>query len=70
MRSCVLLFMVANMRGGSMEGFCVVDPWHQRLIKQKLGYSTVTSGELWNNHPEKAFAPARVLGGQVSKSCF
>ncbi len=47
--------MVANMRGGSMEGFCVVDPWHQRLIKQKVGYSTVTSGELWNNHPEKAF---------------
>ncbi|PAX60351.1 CmpA/NrtA family ABC transporter substrate-binding protein [Brunnivagina elsteri] len=48
--------MVANMRGGSMEGFCVVDPWHQRLIKKKIGYSAVTSGELWNNHPEKAFA--------------
>ncbi|MEH2200085.1 CmpA/NrtA family ABC transporter substrate-binding protein [Nostoc sp.] len=48
--------MVANMRGGTMDGFCVVDPWHQRLIKQKLGYSAVTSGELWNNHPEKALA--------------
>lgn len=47
--------MVASMRSGSMEAFCVVDPWHYRLIKQKLGYSTVTSGELWNNHPEKAF---------------
>ncbi|MBF2066075.1 MAG: ABC transporter substrate-binding protein [Calothrix sp. C42_A2020_038] len=47
--------MVANMRGGSMEGFCVVDPWHERLIKQKLGYSALTTGELWNNHPEKAF---------------
>jgi nitrate/nitrite transport system substrate-binding protein len=47
--------MVANMRGGSMEGFSVVDPWHERLIKQKLGYSAVTTGELWNNHPEKAF---------------
>lgn len=46
--------MVASMRSESMEAFCVVDPWHQRLIKQKLGYSTVTSGELWNNHPEKA----------------
>ncbi|BAZ32524.1 twin-arginine translocation pathway signal [Cylindrospermum sp. NIES-4074] len=48
--------MVASMRSGSMEAFCVVDPWHQRLIKQKLGYSTVTTGELWNNHPEKALA--------------
>ncbi len=47
--------MVANMRGGSMEGFCVVDPWHQRLIQQKIGYSAVTTGELWNDHPEKAF---------------
>ncbi|BAZ04094.1 CmpA/NrtA family ABC transporter substrate-binding protein [Calothrix sp. NIES-3974] len=46
--------MVANMRGGTMEGFCVVDPWHQRLINQKIGYSAVTSGELWSNHPEKA----------------
>ncbi|RAM49852.1 MAG: bicarbonate-binding protein [Hapalosiphonaceae cyanobacterium JJU2] len=48
--------MVANMRGGTMEGFCVVDPWHHRLIKKRLGYSAVTSGELWNNHPEKALA--------------
>jgi nitrate/nitrite transport system substrate-binding protein len=47
--------MVASMRSGSMETFCVVDPWHHRLIKQKLGYSAVTTGELWNNHPEKAF---------------
>ncbi|MBD2356778.1 ABC transporter substrate-binding protein [Tolypothrix sp. FACHB-123] len=47
--------MVASMRSGSMEAFCVVDPWHHRLIKQGLGYSAVTTGELWANHPEKAF---------------
>jgi nitrate/nitrite transport system substrate-binding protein len=47
--------MVASMRSGSMEAFSVVDPWHHRLIKQGLGYSAVTTGELWNNHPEKAF---------------
>lgn len=48
--------MVANMRAGSMEAFSCVDPWHQRLIKQGFGYSTVTTGELWNNHPDKALA--------------
>jgi nitrate/nitrite transport system substrate-binding protein len=48
--------MVANMQGGTMDGFCVVDPWHHRLIKKRFGYSVVTSGELWNNHPEKALA--------------
>ncbi|RCJ30604.1 bicarbonate-binding protein [Nostoc minutum NIES-26] len=46
--------MVANMRAGSMDAFSCVDPWHQRLIKKGFGYSTVTTGELWNNHPEKA----------------
>ncbi|MBD2342811.1 CmpA/NrtA family ABC transporter substrate-binding protein [Anabaena subtropica] len=46
--------MVANMRAGSMDAFSCVDPWHHRLIKQGFGYSSVTTGELWNNHPEKA----------------
>lgn len=47
--------MVAGMRSHTMEAFSVVDPWHERLISKKLGYSALTSGELWNNHPETAF---------------
>lgn len=48
--------MVANMKVGSMDTFCVGEPWNEQLINQKIGYSTLTTGELWSNHPEKAFA--------------
>jgi nitrate/nitrite transport system substrate-binding protein len=47
--------MVANMETKAMDSFCVGEPWNQRLVTKKLGYNAVTSGELWKNHPEKAF---------------
>jgi nitrate/nitrite transport system substrate-binding protein len=48
--------MVANMKTGSMEGFCVGEPWNGRLVNQNLGYTALVTGELWKDHPEKAFA--------------
>ncbi|QKT02387.1 ABC transporter substrate-binding protein [Ectothiorhodospiraceae bacterium 2226] len=48
--------MVANMRVGSMDAFCVCEPWNMQLINQGIGYTANTTGELWHNHPEKAFA--------------
>jgi len=48
--------MVANMRVGSMDTFCVCEPWNQQLINQGIGYTANTTGEIWHNHPEKAFA--------------
>ena len=48
--------MVANMRVGTMDAFCVGEPWNAQLINQRLGYSACVTGEIWHNHPEKAFA--------------
>jgi nitrate/nitrite transport system substrate-binding protein len=48
--------MVANMKVGTMDTFCVCEPWNHQLINQKIGYTAITTGELWHNHPEKAFA--------------
>jgi nitrate/nitrite transport system substrate-binding protein len=48
--------MVANMRVGTMDAFCVGEPWNQQLINQKLGYTACTSQDIWKDHPEKAFA--------------
>jgi nitrate/nitrite transport system substrate-binding protein len=48
--------MVANMKVGSMDTFCVCEPWNVQLIHQKIGYTALTTSELWMNHPEKAFA--------------
>jgi len=46
--------MVANMKVGTMDCFCVCEPWNLQLINQKIGYTAITTGELWNNHPEKS----------------
>jgi len=48
--------MVANMKAGTMEAFCVGEPWHDQLISQGLGYTAVSTGQMWMNHPEKSFA--------------
>jgi nitrate/nitrite transport system substrate-binding protein len=48
--------MVANMKAGTMEAFCVGEPWNDQLVAQGLGYTAVSTGQLWMNHPEKAFA--------------
>jgi nitrate/nitrite transport system substrate-binding protein len=46
--------MVANMKVGTMDCFCVGEPWNDQLVHQGIGYSALTTGELWSNHPEKA----------------
>jgi len=48
--------MVANMKVGTMQAFCVGEPWNAQLVNKKLGYSALITGELWKDHPEKAFA--------------
>ena len=48
--------MVANMKVGTMDCFCVGEPWNEQLKNQKIGYTAVNTGEIWNKHPEKSFA--------------
>ncbi|MBD2043424.1 CmpA/NrtA family ABC transporter substrate-binding protein [Microcoleus sp. FACHB-672] len=48
--------MVANMKTGNMEAFCVGEPWNAQLVNQGAGYTALITGELWKDHPEKAFA--------------
>jgi nitrate/nitrite transport system substrate-binding protein len=45
--------MVANMKVGAMDAFCVGEPWNEQLVNQGIGYTALTTGELWFNHPEK-----------------
>ena len=45
--------MVANMRVGNMDGFCVGEPWGARAIFDKIGFTAITTQEIWKDHPEK-----------------
>ncbi len=45
--------MVANMRVGNMDGFCVGEPWGHRAIIDGIGITAVTTQDIWKDHPEK-----------------
>jgi nitrate/nitrite transport system substrate-binding protein len=46
--------MVANMKVGNMDAFCVGEPWNEQLVNQDIGFTACTTGEIWSKHPEKA----------------
>jgi nitrate/nitrite transport system substrate-binding protein len=48
--------MVANMKIGKMDGYCVGDPWHARAIADKVGFTSILTEDIWPNHPEKVCA--------------
>jgi nitrate/nitrite transport system ATP-binding protein len=45
--------MVANLRAGNIDGYCVGEPWNSRAVHEGLGYVIATDLDLWAGHPEK-----------------
>lgn len=45
--------MVANMRIGNMDGYCVGEPWNHRAIADGIGITAATTQDIWKDHPEK-----------------
>ncbi len=48
--------MVANMKIGKMDGFCVGEPWNLRAISDNIGFTVTTTQKMWPDHPEKVCA--------------
>ena len=48
--------MVANMKVGQMDGFCVGEPWNARSIADDIGFTSITTQSIWKDHPEKVCA--------------
>ncbi|MCR0984564.1 CmpA/NrtA family ABC transporter substrate-binding protein [Roseomonas populi] len=46
--------MVANLKVGTMDAFCVGEPWPDQTVNQKIGFTAAVTGELWKDHPEKS----------------
>jgi nitrate/nitrite transport system substrate-binding protein len=46
--------MVQNMKVGNMDGFCVGEPWNAVAVAQGIGFTHLTTQDLWLHHPEKA----------------
>ena len=45
--------MVANLKAGNLDGYCVGEPWNSRAVYEGLGYVIDTSLDIWAGHPEK-----------------
>jgi len=48
--------MVANMKVGKMDGFCVGEPWNAKTIADDIGFSAINTQQIWKDHPEKVCA--------------
>ena len=51
--------MADCLRKGLIDGYCVGEPWNARAVEEGIGRVLITSGEIWNNHPEKVFGVTR-----------
>lgn len=48
--------MVANIKTGNMDAFCVGEPWGQQGINQGITHTALMTQEIWKDHPEKSLA--------------
>src|SRR5882762_6230401 len=48
--------MISNMKVGKMDGFCVGEPWNARAIADGIGFTAITTQQMWKDHPEKVLA--------------
>ncbi len=47
--------MPATLEAGSIEGYCVGEPWNQQAVIKGIGVPVITDDEIWKNNPEKVF---------------
>src|SRR5437764_3485241 len=48
--------MVANMKIGKMDAFCVGEPWNARVIADGIGFTSVRTQDIGPDHPAKVCA--------------
>jgi bicarbonate transport system ATP-binding protein len=45
--------MVADLKAGTIDGFCVGEPWNLRAAVEQTGFTVATDLEIWQGHPGK-----------------
>ncbi|MEH2010547.1 ABC transporter ATP-binding/substrate-binding protein [Nostoc sp.] len=45
--------MVADLKAGSIDGYCVGEPWNYRAAVEGVGFTIATDLEVWLGHPGK-----------------
>jgi nitrate/nitrite transport system substrate-binding protein len=47
--------MPATLESGTINGYCVGEPWNQQAVAKGIGVPVITDYEIWKNNPEKVF---------------
>lgn len=45
--------MLANLKAGTIDGYCAGEPWNTQAVCEKLGYIIATDSDIWQGYPEK-----------------
>ncbi len=51
--------MPATLEAGTIQGYCVGEPWNQQAVIRGIGVPVITDYEIWPNNPEKVFGVTR-----------
>jgi len=51
--------MPSTMEAGTIDGYCVGEPWNQQAVFKGIGVPVVTDYEIWKNNPEKVFGVSK-----------
>jgi nitrate/nitrite transport system substrate-binding protein len=55
--------MVSNMTANNQEGYCVGEPWGAVAVQNGVGFTHLTTQDIWQHHPEKALVVGPKLAG-------
>jgi len=47
--------MPSTLQAGTIDGYCVGEPWNQQAVIKGIGVPIITDYEIWKNNPEKVF---------------
>ena len=51
--------MPATLEAGTINGYCVGEPWNQQAVFKGIGVPVITDYEIWKNNPEKVFGVSK-----------
>lgn len=51
--------MPSTMEAGTIDGYCVGEPWNQQAVFKDIGVPVITDYEIWKNNPEKVFGVSK-----------
>ncbi|WOD41566.1 nitrate ABC transporter ATP-binding protein [Nodosilinea sp. E11] len=60
--------MVSNLKAGTIDGYCVGEPWNARAVAEGLGVVMATDNDIWPGHLEKVLGVTEAWANQYPKT--